>query len=1120
MTTLTNSKLHVQAGDLSFTFWESGDMFQAVSGKTMINQLMSSPLDGALNNLYLRIHDDSAVRFHPLLGIRSNSRVSTGEGRIVWTGEAEGISYRVTFALSPLGVWFWDVRTTGHGVKVDVVYGQDIGDADTGAVRSNEAYLSQYIDHTVFEDKDHGYVVCSRQNQPQGGAFPYIQQGSLTRAAGFSTDGFQFFGLTYKETNVPACLSQPDLANQVYQYEFAYTALQSEAETLDGEARFVFYGLFKPDHAAAVTELEYKDEVLKAWAQVQESLAAAADPLRELPQVRLNPEIGEPLHTLPLTAEELESLFPKARRQEEETENGQLLAFFTDTYEHVVLKEKELLVERPHGHILMSGDSVKLGAKVVTTTSYMYGIFNSHLVVGNTNFNKMMSNARGALNVPKTAGQRIYVDKDGAYRLLTMPSLFEIGFNYVRWYYKTADDMLVITNFTAADAPEVRLHVRSESGRAYKFLVTSQVTMDVNEFEAPVRMTESAGVLTFHGAQDALRKEAYPNLKYTMRVDGVKATVNDETALASGVQPGDASVVTLKLEAAAEWTLTMQGLLDGEDLPEANRSAEEEIAKYRAFFRDVMNGFRLTGGDGTEGKDFFKVNALAWWYTHNMLVHYSVPHGLEQYGGAAWGTRDVCQGPTEYFMATQKFEQVRDILKMVYSHQYEDDGNWPQWFMFDNYFTVQQEESHGDIIVWPLKVLSDYLRATEDFGILEEKVPYTVKHKFHFTAETATILDHVYKEIDYIRSHFLHDTCLSSYGDGDWDDTLQPANAQLKQFMVSSWTVALTYQTMTQLSDAMKSAKPELASELHEMAQGIKGDYEKYMLGTDVIPGFLYMENPAEVKLMLHPADKETGIQYRLLPMTRSMIAELLDPERAKAHYELIKEKLFFPDGVRLMNRPAQYAGGVSTHFKRAEQASNFGREVGLQYVHAHIRFIEAMAKLGHADDVWNGLNVINPVGIRNVVPNAELRQSNAYFSSSDGKFNTRYDAQAHFDELRSGSVQVKGGWRIYSSGPGIYMNQLISNALGIRQEQQDLIVDPVLPQKLDGLRFDFRYDGQDVTFIYHLEGAGERRVKLNGQELEASSVSNPYREGGLRISKDVFEQGMNPDRNVVEIFM
>ena len=36
----------------------------------------------------------------------------------------------------------------------------------------------------------------------------------------------------------------------------------------------------------------------------------------------------------------------------------------------------------------------------------------------------------------------------------------------------------------------------------------------------------------------------------------------------------------------------------------------------------------------------------------------------------------------------------------------------------------------------------------------------------------------------------------------------------------------------------------------------------------------------------------------------------------------------------------------MSTNFKRAEQAANFGREIGLQYVHAHIRYTEAMAKM------------------------------------------------------------------------------------------------------------------------------------------------------------------------------
>lgn len=1116
MTTITQDQINIHAGNHRFTFWQSGDLYQAVSGRTMINQLVASPLDGSMNNIYLRIHSESGITSYPLLGIHSRSKVSTADGVIVWEGTAESVEYKVSFLLHPNGIWFWDVQTRGQGTVIDMIYGQDIGIADAGAVRSNESYLSQYIDHRVFENRELGYVVCSRQNQPQAGAFPYLQQGSLTGASSFSTDGFQFFGLPYKATNTPVCLSQEQLASEVYQYEFAYIGLQSEQKTLDGEERFVFYGLFKGDHPSAVEELEYLEEVKQTW-HTYENRAQAIS-LNPLPPVRLKPSIGKPLETLELSEEEINVRFPQNARHQEERKDGSLLAFFTDTFEHIVMKHKEMLAERPHGHILLSGDNLKLGAKVMATTSFMYGIFNSHVVVGNTNMNKMMSNARSALNVPKTAGQRIYVEKDGTYRLLTMPSMFEMGFNYVRWYYKTEDDMLIITNYTLLDAPEVRLHVQSESGIPYNYLVTNHVTMNVNEYETPVRMTEEAGVLTFHGDTNPVSAGAYPELKYRLWIDGAKVTVGDETVMADGITPGSSSLVTLRLDGSSDWTLTMQGLLEGERIANLPRSASEEIIRYREFYRRVMNGFHLSRSeDGSD--ELFKVNALAWWYTHNMFVHYSSPHGLEQYGGAAWGTRDVCQGPVEYFMATQKYEQVRDILKMVYCHQYEDDGNWPQWFMFDRYFAIQQEESHGDIIVWPLKVLSDYLTVTQDFSILEEKVPYTLKHSFQFTENKASILEHAKKEIDYIRSHFLHDTHLSSYGDGDWDDTLQPANAQLKQFMVSSWTVALTYQTMRQLSSALQSFDQELADALSEIASNIGQDFKRYMLNNDVIPGFLYLEDPDHPKLMLHPEDQDTGIQYRLLPMTRSMIAELLEPEQARAHYELIQSTLLFPDGVRLMNRPASYEGGVSTHFKRAEQAANFGREVGLQYVHAHIRYIEAMAKLGHGEDVWKGLETINPVGIQEVVPNAAIRQSNAYFSSSDGKFNTRYEAQEHFEDLRSGKVEVKGGWRIYSSGPGIYMNQLISNALGIRQDRGDLILDPVMPASMDGLHFDYEFAGTPVTFVYHVTGNSVSRIVMNGSELAAERMANPYRKGGLRVSRQHFEE-MIQEHNRVEIFM
>ena len=82
------------------------------------------------------------------------------------------------------------------------------------------------------------------------------------------------------------------------------------------------------------------------------------------------------------------------------------------------------------------------------------------------------------------------------------------------------------------------------------------------------------------------------------------------------------------------------------------------------------------------------------------------------------GTRDVSQGPTEYFLALNRPEMVASIIEHLFENQFADDGNWPQWFMFDRYEKQKADESHGDVIVWPMKVVSDYLenQRFHDFG--------------------------------------------------------------------------------------------------------------------------------------------------------------------------------------------------------------------------------------------------------------------------------------------------------------------------------------------------------------------------------------------------------------------
>lgn len=1094
-------KLMFKKGNTSAAFLASGDLYELNSHDIMINQMNGNPLDGSGVQLYLRIWSEKQIDSVPMIGSNSPSSLQIAKEGLIWKGTFQEVAYQVTFQLGENDLWFWTVQLKGTGQKVDVLYGQDLGNALKGAVQANEAYTSQYVDHKVNQTTT-GYVITSRQNQPQNGKNPVVEQGSLAPTIGFSTDGYQFFGREYKLTNQPKVLTEKHLANEVYQYEFAYTALQTESFILNKKSECIFYGGVLPHLKTAVENPVFEEELVK---QTYEKLEPLIDISTAAPQAKL---IGEPITGQSFTEEEIERYF--SNRRMEEVKAGQLLSFFTEYEHHVVLKEKETAMERAHGHIVLSGKDLSVDKPLLASTVYMYGIFNSQVVLGNTSMNKLLSNNRNSLNVMKYSGQRIYLKIEQEWQLLTMPSAFEMGLNSAKWFYKLEDDVVIVTTYTLADSREIRTEFVSQKGKTYTVAISQHLLM--NDQELPAYTLEKEGAVMKITANDTSSiHQAYPELTYYLTLDQ-PYEIKDEAIF--GLNQTGAFLQVLELKQVSNFTFRLQGNLDNQPYQSIETDYQQENEKYAAFIEELLHHFRLEHSTS----EIERMNTLVRWYTHNMLVHYLSPHGLEQYGGAAWGTRDVSQGPAEFFLALNRPEIIKDILCKVYANQFEDDGNWPQWFMFDRYEKQKAHESHGDVIVWPMKVVADYLEKTNDYELLQVKIPYTERETYKKTAKSYSLMDHIKKEIDYIESHFLAGTYLSGYGDGDWDDTLQPYDDSFKKEMASSWTVALSYQVIKKLSKNLEAFDQEYAEHLNELSENMRKDFEKYCLSTNILPGFVHMTSPEKLELLIHPQDKRTGIQYRLLPMTRSMIAELLTPEQVEKHYEVITKYLQFPDGVHLMNRPASYRGGINQYFKRAEQAANFGREIGLQYVHAHIRFAEAMAKIGKNQETWQALQIINPILIQDQVPNAELRQSNAYFSSSDGDFKTRYEAQENFDTLREGKTQVKGGWRIYSSGPGIYLNQLLSSVLGIRETADALILDPILPTELNGLTMNYQLFGKQVTFIFHL-GSKERRLLMNRQEMQFDEEKNPYRAGGMKVPADLVESLLQ-EENTIDIYI
>src|SRR6185369_7106045 len=115
------------------------------------------------------------------------------------------------------------------------------------------------------------------------------------------------------------------------------------------------------------------------------------------------------------------------------------------------------------------------------------------------------------------------------------------------------------------------------------------------------------------------------------------------------------------------------------------------------------------------------------WLRQNAWVHYLAPRGLEQFSGGGWGTRDVCQGPVELLLAHGHTASMRDLLLRVMKAQ-RTDGDWPQWFMFfERDASIRADDSHGDIVFWPLLALAQYLIASGDAAILDEPVAFVPK---------------------------------------------------------------------------------------------------------------------------------------------------------------------------------------------------------------------------------------------------------------------------------------------------------------------------------------------------------------------------------------------------------
>ena len=1070
--------------------------------------------EAGLTNVHLRVHRPDGIRRRALLGPGSGSVVTAGEDEVAVSGSHEAIDYRMSLRLGAGAggepTWHWDVtlrNTSAEPVTADVVLTHDPALAPLTNVRVNEYYVSQYLDITPVATASHGIALAVRQNMP-GDRVPWLIVGTVGTGTGWATDAHQLVERTERGV-VWSGLDTADLPARRLQHEHSLVALQDAPVEIGPTTthRTGFWGLALADHPEATSDADAR------WAEV--AVAATPTPRaptgdgatgqrggRPAPATLWSPHRAFP--SRPLTREELDAAgLLDGRSLVERADDGTELAW-TVRGGQLVTPAKELAVLRPHGHLLRTGDAFTPDSRSLASTVWMAGTFHSQVTRGHVGRNAVATGRRTYLGLQRAHGVRLFVEEqDGAWSLLETPSAWFTGLDHCTWWYAAASGFtLIVTSTAPADEHALGLSVTQRGGAPRRVLLAMQVADDLTE--APTMTTSESHVtittahdprpwrLSWTGAAAAEVGDARLQADGTSRGPGWLTVLFDATdrfdvALASAPRAGDAET--------------------GEDVPGGERLGA-------AFWEHAAHAVALDGtGLGDEaGAQAAHLSAALPWFAHNALVHYLSPRGLEQFSGGAWGTRDVCQGPVGLLTALGRQSCVRDVLLRVFRGQ-NARGDWPQAFEFLPPLPESgQQDSHGDVVFWPVLATGDYLRTTGDATLLDECIPFVGDEALD---EPASVAEHLRRAVARIAECTVPGSPLPAYGHGDWNDSLQPADPHLAAHLVSTWTAVLQTQSLRTLGEGLRAAgaaaaagaPTALAADADELAQRTHEALLDQLAADPVLPGYLLRHDDGRLEPLVHPTDERTGLHYGVLPWIHAIGADLLTPEQARHHLDLIEEHLLGPDGARLFDRPVSYVGGPMTVFQRAEASTFWGREIGLMYMHAHLRYAEALARVGDGAGLLRALAMASPIGLDSLVPQARPRQSTCYYSSSDAAFSDRYDAQDRYTALMAGEVPLEGGWRVYSSGPGLVLRLVTEVLLGVRQRGDSVEIDPVLPPGeaagVRELRARLPLAGQDLALRYRLgpRGHGVRRVTVGGRDLDLRPLRNPYRRGGVAVS-------------------
>ncbi|MNZ77248.1 N,N'-diacetylchitobiose phosphorylase [compost metagenome] len=251
---------------------------------------------------------------------------------------------------------------------------------------------------------------------------------------------------------------------------------------------------------------------------------------------------------------------------------------------------------------------------------------------------------------------------------------------------------------------------------------------------------------------------------------------------------------------------------------------------------------------------------------------------------------------------------------------------------------------HTDHCVWLPICLSTYLDETNDYSILDERVP------FADSEEVESVFEHIHRAIQWLIND-RDERGLNYINQGDWCDPMNMVG--YKGRGVSGWlTIATAYACLVWSAICDNSGRENIAKAYRQAAEEINDVINKYLWD-----GEWYARGITDDNVVFGiSTDKEGRIFIN--PQGWSLLSGAADKEKQEKLIRAVEEQLESPYGVEKL---APSFTAMREDVGRVTQKHPGSSENGAVYNHAAAFYIYALYAVGEKDNAYRLLRKMLP---------------------------------------------------------------------------------------------------------------------------------------------------------------